>query len=95
MRNSWTDLTMYLLPTELPRFCAHTDTVSYSLPGYLTEDGHGFSLHFVPAHLQSLRALVQALETLAAQPDAQAEAEVTKARESLQRLMPKPSTGAS
>jgi hypothetical protein len=61
---TWTDLTIKLSATDHPAVCRHADNISFSLPGYMT-DGHGFSIHFVPAHLPQLQKLLDELEGLA------------------------------
>jgi hypothetical protein len=61
---TWNDTTYTLDTTEHLMLCRHDDSITLSLPGYMT-DGRGITLYLRPAHLPELRDAVAALEALA------------------------------
>ena len=61
--NTWTTTTYILPDTCQPIVTCHESSVSLHVAGYLL-DGHGFVIRLTPAHLHTIKALVEALESL-------------------------------
>lgn len=71
MLRTWTDTHYKLEDDDWLYIATHEEQSSASLvcPGY-ARDGEGFSIHFTPAHLETLEQLLAALRIIKAQQDA-------------------------
>lgn len=71
MLRTWTDTHYKLEDEDWLYIATHEEQSSASLvcPGY-ARDGEGFSIHFTPAHLETLENLLAALRIIQAQQEA-------------------------
>ncbi|MEG4323334.1 MULTISPECIES: hypothetical protein [unclassified Microcoleus] len=74
MLRTWTDTHYKLEDDDWLYIATHEEQSSASLvcPGY-ARDGEGFSIHFTPAHLETLEHLLTALRIIQAQQEAMLE----------------------
>lgn len=60
---SWTETVFHLDKTDRLIVCGHEEgCASLSIPGYMTEEGRGFTLYFVREHVGMLEELIAALK---------------------------------
>ena len=60
---SWTETVYHINERDRMSVCEHEKgEASLSLPGYMADDGRGFSLYFVREHVGVLEELIEALK---------------------------------
>ena len=60
---SWIETVYHIAERDRMSVCEHEEgEASLSLPGYMAEDGRGFTLYFMREHVGVLEELIEALK---------------------------------